>query len=59
MLSRAARGYDADLAHLGRLRSACLGDKRLTTTQFIRIVESIQIIEKTLRGLPKARKRAA
>lgn len=53
MLSRVKYGYEADLAHLSRLRSACLADPRLGTARYGKIVEAIRIVETILRKLPR------
>lgn len=56
MISRETKGYDRDLADLGRLRSACLIDTRITTKKYAQIAQAVQIIEKVLRSLPKGEK---
>jgi hypothetical protein len=57
MISREKRGYDAELAHLSRIRSACIADSRLKTSEYERIVLAIQTIEKELRRMPKSKMR--
>lgn len=51
--SRELAGYDNDLAHLGKLRIACMTDKRLSMEEYMKISDSIRAIEKVLRRLPK------
>lgn len=47
--SRQVQGYATDLAHLARLRSAALGDPRVSHKQYEELCQAVQKIEKILR----------
>ncbi len=48
---RKEQGYASDLAHLARLRSAALGDARISHKQYEELGQAVQKIEKILRTL--------
>jgi len=44
-------GYATDLAHLTRLRSAAMGDPRISHKQYEELCQAVQKIENVLRTL--------
>ena len=52
LYSRKKRGYTRDLANLKMLRHAVLCDDRITTKQYARIVDALEVIGRVLFKFP-------